>query len=152
MGNNHAFFQILLLNSQTWKKKRHVVEERLYIKLYFREKHVRQRSYFETLKLHYYECWYNYFRQMGSSCSRSSYQCFILSPAVQYCTLKRSKGEHPFFVDFMFYLCIYVCFFYLIYFNPNNFVESGCGLEVSLFSYTPFLFLFYLLSVFFFFP
>ena len=42
-------------------------------------------------------------------------------------------------------------YIFLIYFNPNNFVESGCGLEVSLFSYTPFLFLFYLLSVFFFF-
>ena len=86
---------------------------------------------------------------MESSCSQSSYQCLILSPAVQYCTLERSKGEHPFFVDSVFYLCIHVCIFFLIYFNTNNFVESGCGFEVSLLSYTPFLFLFSLLSFFF---
>ena len=40
-------------------------------------------------------------------------------------------------------------YIFLIYFNTNNFVESGCGFEVSLLSYTPFLFLFSRLSFFF---
>ena len=64
---------------------------------------------------------------MGSSCSRSFYQCFILSPAVQYCTLERSEGEHPFF----FYSVLFIdVFIFLIYFNTNKFAESGFGFGV----------------------